>query len=138
MKFAGYKFIQGPEQLSFTPGKQVQTPEEYQIWQTNIVLLRGGNPWDSEGAVEAHINHGRWMANCRWCETGMYTRPDWGVAYCAECGARYNKGMVRFGEDADKIAEVLCLRLKREQQNWDSSQSLAELVDENNLLLVGV
>lgn len=133
--FTGYKFIQGPEQLLLMSGKRVQTSEEYRMWQANLVFIRGGDTWNSTGAVDAIVNHGRWIAICRWCGTGMFTRPDWGVAYCAECGAIYDKGMVRFKNDASKIAELLCLRIKREEQNWDSSQSLAELIDENNLLL---
>lgn len=130
-RFAGYRFLLGPEQLSLSPGRRVSSPTEYLAWHESVVTRRGGDSWDSHEAVSAYINHGRWIAKCFWCSTGMLTRPEWGVAYCGECGARYHKGQVEYPEDHKAIEEILLRRVRRDQQNWDSRQSLNELSEEN-------
>ena len=130
-QFTGYRFLQGPEQLPLSLGRRVQSPEEYRAWHTDIVTMRGGQPWDSPEAAKASINHGRWIADCRWCETAMLTRPDWQIACCAECGARYAREMILFPHEAEKITRLLCSRIRRDQQNWDDRQSMDELEKEN-------
>ncbi|KKK99644.1 hypothetical protein LCGC14_2630680, partial [marine sediment metagenome] len=87
--FAGYRFLLGPEQLLLSPGRRVSSPAEYLGWHVSVITNRGGDPWDSPEPTKARVNHGRWIADCVWCGTGMLTRPEWGVAYCGECGARY-------------------------------------------------
>ncbi len=133
--FPGYTRLQGPEVLSFSSGVKVRTPSDYLVWQGVMVTSKGGNLWQSTEPVEAYVNHGRWIAKCRWCDTGILTRPDWGVAYCAECGARYEKGFVKFPPNAEKIADLLCKRVRRENQNWDSRQSVEDLEKENKEIL---
>lgn len=130
-RFAGYRFLLGPEQLCLSPGRRVSSPEEYLGWHVSIVTQRGGDPWDSPEPTKARINHGRWIADCFWCKTGMLTRPEWGIAYCGECGARYHKEQVEFPEDYSLIEALLLRRVQRAQQNWDSRQTLNELAEEN-------
>lgn len=132
-RFMGYRFLLGPEQLMFDPGRRVSSPEEYLGWHVSNVTLRGGDPWDSPESTKAYVNHGRWIADCFWCGTGMLTRPAWGVAYCGECGARYRRGEVKFPEDHKAIEAILLRRVRREQQNWDDRQSAEELAVENRL-----
>ncbi len=129
--FAGYRFLLGPEQLLFEPGRRVSSPAEYLAWHTSVVTGRGGDPWDSPKGAEARVNWGRWVANCAWCGTGMLTRPDWGIACCGECGARYSPDRVRFPERYDTIEKILLRRVRRDQQNWDKRQSVEELEQEN-------
>lgn len=134
-RFAPYKFILGPEQLSLSPGRRVSSPAEYAAWQMSHVTRRGGDAWDSPESIKAYVNHGRWVADCFWCKTGMLTRPAWGVAYCGECGARYGPGLVDYPSDRDQqlIERTLLRRVRREQQNWDDRQSVEELAGENQL-----
>jgi hypothetical protein len=132
--FKGYKFLLGAEQLRLDDLKRVDSPEDYRLWQLWIVTSRGAEPWDSEASVEAYVNHGRWVANCYWCRTGMYTRPDWGVAFCAECGARYGWEKVLFPKEYEEIAHLLCRRVRREQQNWDRTQDIESLRAECRVL----
>jgi hypothetical protein len=66
-----------------------------------------------------------------WCKTGIATDPEWGVAYCAECGARYGAGMVNFPADATEIDRILCQRPERETQNWEPGETLDDLIIEN-------
>lgn len=132
-RFAGYRFLLGPEQLSLSPRLHVSSPFEYLAWQTSIVTQRGGDPWDSQMPTKAHVNHGRWVADCFWCGTGMLTRPQWGVAYCGECGARYHRNYVVYPTDYEAIEKLLMLRVRRDQQNWDDRQTVDELEKENQL-----
>lgn len=132
--FRGYRFLLGPEQLLLAPHRPVRTLEEYRLWQGHLVTKRGGNPWESPAPVEAYVNHGRWVADCRWCGTGMFTRPDWAVAYCAECGAKYDRGKVKFPPTHEEIAKLLCRRVRRDQQNWKATQSVEDLCAENELI----
>lgn len=121
----------GPEQMLASAGRPVTTPELYLGWHTQIVTTRGGTPWDSPEPTKARVNHGRWIADCVWCPAGIPTRPEWGVAYCGECGARYRKGMVVYPERHAAIGEVLSRRVNRSQQNWDDRQTVEDLEAEN-------
>ena len=143
--FAGYRFLLGPEQLSLSPGRRVSSVVEYLAWHVSVVTRRGGEPWDSNESVKAHVNHGRWIADCFWCGTGMLTRPEIGVAYCGECGARYHKGQgvivmsvslvgfVKYPAEYRAIEKILLKRVRRDQQNWDDRQSVGDLERENQL-----
>lgn len=129
--FPGYRFLLGPEQLMFYPGRRVSSVVEYLAWQVSIITSRGGDPWDSPEKTRARINHGRWIADCVWCGTGMLTRPTWGVAYCGECGARYHRKMIVFPEQVKRIESALLIRVRRDQQNWDDRQTHEDLEEEN-------
>jgi len=129
--FVGYRSLLGPEQLLIAPGQRVSTPAEYRGWQTLVVTQRAGKPWESPEPTVAYVNHGRWVATCCGCKNGMLTRPDWGVAFCGECGASYGRGKVEFPADAAAIEAVLCRRVRRDQQHWDARQSVRDLEREN-------
>lgn len=131
--FKPYRFILGPEQLTLYPGRRVGSPADYLSWHTTVVTMRGGDAWDSPTPTEAKINHGRWVAECVWCGTGMLTRPEWKVAYCGECGARYHNEQVEFPADFLDIEAALLVRVRRDQQNWDKRQDVEALRDENKL-----
>lgn len=131
--FTGYRFLLGPEQLLFEPGRRVSSLAEYLGWHTSVVTGRGGDPWDSPQPTKAYVNHGRWIADCVWCGTGMLTRPDWGIACCGECGARYSASQLHFPERYDAIEKILLRRVRRDQQNWDDRQNVDELKKENQL-----
>lgn len=131
--FAPYRFLLGPEQLSFYPGRRVSTHVEYLGWHVSMVTHRGGNPWDSPEPTRARVNHGRWIADCIWCSTAMLTRPEWGVAYCGECGARYHIDEVEFPKEYKAIEKILLQRVRRDQQNWEFPQTPGDLASENEL-----
>lgn len=117
--FPGYARLLGPEQLALGGLIVVRTAADYRKWHTLSVISRHGRPWDSpEPAGRVYIDAGRILASCRWCFTGMYTRPDWGVAYCGECGARYGVGQVRFPANFAAIERILCRRPQRDTQQW--------------------
>jgi len=133
--FAGYRFLLGPEQLfiDLTRRRRVTSPSEYFAWQKQGLLNRGAEPWDSHEPTFVRVNHGRWIADCVWCGTGMLTRPDWRMALCGECGARYQGQRVSFPKQHAEIEAILLRRVRRDQQNWDSTQDVRELEEENRL-----
>lgn len=131
MKFPGYKKLLGPEQLGFDPWTRVETPEDYLRWHDWVVRRRHGQPWDSPEPIHAEVWGGRWVASCFWCKTVLLTRPQWGMAYCAECGARYREGMVIFPDKHEEIERILCQRIIRETQGWLRGETVADLVSEN-------
>ena len=131
--FSPYRFLLGPEQLSFYPGRRVSSPVEYLGWQVSMITQRGGDPWDSPEPTRARVNHGRWIVDCVWCNSGILTRPQWGVAYCGECGARYHIEQVEFPPQYKAIEKILLRRVRRDQQNWDHTQTVGDLASENEL-----
>lgn len=155
MKFPGYKRILGPEILSrpvlvevdgesVYACRKVRTREDYIAWHEDLLFEAGGDTWLSEEPVHAEIREGRWLAQCRWCRlhhrlTPMLTRPDWSLACCSVCGARYEGSNVVFPDDPlrSEIIAVLLLRPFRENQNWLQRQTVEDLVRENEQHGVG-
>lgn len=125
--------IEGPEVLRFLDGKtRVDSPERYLAWHAELLLDRGLVAPRSIQVhrLKARINHGRWLADCLSCGQGMFTRPDWRIACCGECGAVYN-GVI-FPPRLDEIVLVLLARPDRRNHNWDG-ESVWKLKLENRL-----
>lgn len=134
--FPGYDRILGPETLS-VGDRLVRTPQDFILWQMATVTVRGGKVWTTKTKVRAYINAGRHVADCAYCHKGMFTRPDWGIACCGECGAFYDRGAVVFDPNHVLAAAVLLRRPDRDTQNWRNPnisrpfQTMAELEQEN-------
>ncbi len=84
------------------------------------------HPHEVARALEAYINHGRWLVDCP-CGNGVMTAPGW-PACCYSCGAIYRD--VHISADADQI-EALLSRRPIAHQNWKAGESLALLRAEN-------
>ena len=134
--FPGYEGLFGAERLG---NGAVYSAESYRVWHAHrICPTLGVQPWTSDKSVVACVNQGRWLALCTSCGEGMLTRPDWGIACCAQCGAVYNESLVVFPEDASEISQILCLRPERNSQNWLLPETVADLHDENVAHGIGV
>lgn len=131
MPFPGYTRLVGPESLTLDGVTPVRTPDDYALWQRIHVVTKGAKVWKSEARVDAYINFGRWVADCFWCKKGMFTRPDWGCAYCAQCGARYETGYVIFPDDVLEILAAILVRPDPDTQGWDNKQTVQDLLREN-------
>lgn len=135
--FPGYTRIIGPESLEIPRVLRVRTPADYRTWQMIIVTARGGRVWITGVRVPAYINAGRWTADCHWCAKGMFTRPDWALACCGECGALYEPGTIVFPDQADAAVQILLRRPNRDSQNWRNPnlnrplQTIEDLAREN-------
>lgn len=138
-KFPGYSRIQGPE-THYTLGTdgagnviRVQTAEDYKLWHRVIILSRNDKIWTPDlNQLIVRINHGRWVADCTACNTGMLTRPDWNLACCSVCGAIY-EGTLKFPADS-RIEALIRLRPDITTQHWDHLQTAEDLLRENQEL----
>src|SRR5262245_17427809 len=119
--------IEGPEQLIFADRRHVDTPEDYLDWYT-LNLNPAARGEVTRVPVHAYISQGRWICKCI-CENGLFTRPEWGVAYCITCGNRYEA--VIYPPDWSEIEWLLLQRPVRSQQNWLQGETVADLANEN-------
>jgi ribosomal protein L37AE/L43A len=127
--FPGYLSLCGPERYSYD-GRPVVTPETYRLWHHLVVSSRNGQTWDATRSCgPAVVAHGTWTVRCAFCKTPALTRPDWRVAYCGECGARYAR--IEFPAEAREIERMLVMRPMRENQNWFPGETVMDLALEN-------
>lgn len=125
-----YLKLAGAEQLRFPDGSHVHDVATYLMWQAAQLSARGvAARHESTEALEARVEHGRWIVNCSDCRAGLFTAPEIPVACCAECGAVYRR--IVFPDDAAAIANVLLARPLRENQGWLPSETLDDLKREN-------
>ncbi len=77
------------------------------------------------GAIDAYVNHGRWVADCA-CNGAELVASNQEML-CGSCGAR---NTVTFPDTMNKIEAVL---LQREplRQNWHPDETVEELVAQN-------
>ena len=78
-------------------------------------------------AIDAKINHGRWIVNCE-CNGGAFTCPKVKVACCFDCGRVYLN--VKFPRDAVKIERLLTERPMM-NRNWRKGETVKTLIAEN-------
>ncbi len=128
-EFPGYTRLKGAETLAIG-SFAVTSPLRYKQWHELLVMAASAKSWVTQQQVKAYVNFGRWVADCYWCKKGMLTRPDWGIAYCATCGAQYEKGSVIFPEDPE-VERALLARPDPDTQHWDDKQTAADLWREN-------
>lgn len=118
-------------QLRFRDGARVATKELYYAWLHHVISDRGNlaESWTTDQPVVAQINHGRWIASCINCDTGMMTHPEWRLACCADCGTIHTNVIVP--ADYALITAELLKRPKRMNQNWQPHETLEDLQCEN-------
>ncbi len=125
-----YLRLEGPEQLRLSDGSRVASPADYALWQAEVIADRGiARIWTPAAPVTAYVNHGRWIADCGMCRTPMFVRPEWPLACCPQCGARY--AAVAFPPDIAALTTLLCRRPDPENQNWQPPETVDDLRREN-------
>jgi len=125
-----YMRLEDAGSLRFPSGKRVASPAEYLGWHLHQIAERGiARVWVAAAPVPARVNHGRWITDCVTCGKSMLAHPAWRVGCCVECGAVYRD--VRFPENVDDITNLLLARPRRETQNWEPGETLAQLLDDN-------
>lgn len=127
---APYIRIEGPEKLTFGNDEHVTSPDLYLSWHLMQVMQRNtAQRWAVIVPVYAYIEHGRWVAKCLGCSEVMLTKPEWGIACCAECGGVHHR--VMFPDDFEKIEQILLQRPVRKTQNWLVTETVDDLLREN-------
>lgn len=103
-------------------------------WVTFLRDSRGGlAPQRYPQAVEAHVNHGRWIAECPHCKGGIACPPhEWPSpeGCCLTCGHVYPVAW----PDAFEQIEVLLANRGQDNQNWELGEEVAQLERENTLM----
>lgn len=64
-------------------------------------------PYDQPDGAVAWIGGGKWLVTCV-CDNAPSASPEWDLALCYECGAKYH-GIV-FPSNAADIEKALCVR----------------------------
>jgi len=127
--FPGYLGLFGPELYSYG-GQPVATPKDYYEWHTYNVKIRNGQCWDStRPCLPMQVIGGGWIIDCVWCKQAVRTRPDWRLALCGECGARYKD--IEAPPNYRDIERILCMRPMRTNQNWLLGETCKQLIAEN-------
>ena len=128
-----YLRLEDATALMYADGTKVQTSAQYLGWQLSHLQNRGiARRWEPVCDPRlAYVNHGRWLIDCWYCDSGCFTHPEWRIACCAECGATYYG--VEFPENLDEVTRLLLLRPKRTTQNWSPGESVLRLKAENLL-----
>lgn len=83
--------------------------------------------------VEAIVNDGRWVAQCR-CGSAQVVDPEHSMFFCVECLNDYAGGQwvtIRFPRGRASIERLLEARPDRRTMNWRPGESLSDLRREN-------
>jgi|TARA_Y100000310_G_scaffold269483_1_gene282684 hypothetical protein len=93
------------------------------------------------GKVDAYINSGRWVVDCKveLCGGAAIVSDKFRYFMCAECGNNANNGNwyhVVFPADRERIEELLLRRpalkpMEAGNRNWVVDETVKELEDEN-------
>lgn len=81
--------------------------------------------WECRDPVAAHVNYGRWVADCS-CGGAELVAPDM-LFLCGSCGRRCP---VSWPDDVQSIGMLLSCR-PVEARNWRPDETVHDLVDEN-------
>jgi hypothetical protein len=80
--------------------------------------------------VQARVLYGRWLVNCPVCRGANDVDPDEPVYLCSSCGWPERLAPVLFPKERTEI-ERLLLRRPIHNRNWDSGETVADLVRQN-------
>lgn len=87
-------------------------------------------------AVEAYVNHGRWIVECPDCASALLACHTDARFLCYECGNIANGGHwrpVAFPRKADVIDQLLMARPEK-NRNWRPGETLKQLRAENTVM----
>ncbi len=117
--------------------KNLTQGHDVSMWQ-RVTVQAKGLAWaeGTQGQVIARVNHGRWIANCPFCAGAELVEPG-EIFFCL--GADPDGGMAKngnhpmavvFPENRAEIEQALQAR-PIENQNWESGETISDLVAEN-------
>lgn len=105
------------------------------FWQASRGVNFNAETAGDEYAIQAYVNHGRWLAECPDCHGAQVTSPDDRRFMCHCCGNEEVGGRWRavvWPAKARAIEQLLELRPKPENQNWRPGETVADLIHEND------
>lgn len=103
---------------------------EYLAAAEKRAALAGRDVIEDERTLVAYVNHGMWVADCHYCNSGIAIHPEWGVAACLGLGCHRVYRSIEIPPEWQEIEAVLIERPMR-NQHWLTSESVEKLVEEN-------
>lgn len=108
----------------------VETPDAYRDWQAAVIFhnrtklpkINWRNPFVSLASVAPFVNGGRWGIHCPDCGNLAIYDPDWQLACCAECGARFES--IPPPAECERIEAILLARDAMRTRNWNVEYTL--------------
>lgn len=97
-----------------------------------LARMRGiALPEGRQGEVEAHLEHGRWLAHCPFCAGAELVSRESREFFCFSCGMQANGGKpmrVVFPRNRARIEAVL-ERREADNQHWHPGDTINDLVE---------
>lgn len=88
-------------------------------------------PWNSNEVIVPYVNHGRWLADCPHCHSGIAILFRQAHGWCFGCGAVFSKAVWPNDAMLDQIVALLEARPAAVVQNWYPQESIADLERQN-------
>jgi hypothetical protein len=86
-------------------------------------------------SIPVVVNHGRWLVRCAWCHSTQYASREDHRFYCVECdnGGSGEWVKTEWPLHAARIEKALGRRPMKHHRNWETNESVGDLVHENDL-----
>lgn len=124
--------------IGLPPAERALLPHHWRATQPLEDALKAGMAPRST-AVEAVVNHGRWIVPCPDCPGAQLTAPEDRRFMCVNCGNASIGGKwrpVRWPKRHEDIEALLAVRIEK-LANWSPGETVADLRAENELLASG-
>lgn len=105
------------------------------FWQTGVAADFSAPTAPASAAVEAVVNHGRWIVSCPDCNGAQLACASDRRFLCNECGNVTVGGKFRpviWPRNLDAIEARLVRRTVKVARNWSPGETLADLDAEND------
>lgn len=110
---------------------RVRTPMELAQRHRKAMDEAGTKAHARSEDLVAYVNHGRWLADCPLCNSGIALDAELPAALCFDCGAVFARVMWPTPEDKAAIEAALERRPRRAVQNWRPGEAVLSLLAEN-------
>ena len=111
-----------------TATEMIRTGPAGLVERWKVEIVRSGHRLTTKTRkVAAYVNHGRLIADCPDCNSGIALHPTVDRAGCVDCGAIWP---VVFPAELEAIAAVLEVR-PMAHRHWTPSETVADLQAEN-------
>lgn len=111
----------------------VPSAEALALKFTQKMRQRGTPVRESDERLVARVDHGRWVADCPACNSGVALTPGVNEAFCfgQGCGHRFTVIEWPAASDVEEIERTLRARPKIVTRNWAPTETLTNLRAEN-------
>lgn len=110
-------------------GRLIDSPQALLDFQAAVMQgQQKPAPYDEAAAAVVYVNWGRILTDC-FCGDAPVVDPDWQLACCLGCGRIYRTFVIP--SDFADIETALMARPDAPTRNWQPSETLQQVLDEN-------